>query len=238
MEAECLKHILKENRYPGRGIAIGKSKSGRHAVLAYFIMGRSENSRNRIFIEDGEGLRTEFFSPDGQADPSLIIYAPVRVLGTRTIVANGDHSDTIYEQMDRGGSFERALRTREFEPDAPNYTPRIAGMLEVKSGKFCYLLSILKTNHGNPQSCQRNLFDYSNPLSGEGHFIHTYRHDGNPLLSFEGEPARIEIPDSIDRFTEDIWEGLDVANRISLYVRYIKIEDGSYQSRLINKNKA
>ncbi|MFA9466243.1 MAG: IMP cyclohydrolase [Velocimicrobium sp.] len=237
MEFGNLEHMLQENTYPGRGIIIGKSKSGTHAVFAYFIMGRSENSRNRVFIEAGEGIRTEAFEPSKLTDPSLIIYAPVRVLGNKTIVTNGDQTDTIYNLMDKQLTFEQALRTREFEPDAPNYTPRISGILHIESGMFHYAMSILKSNHGNPDSCQRNLFAYNNPINGVGHFIHTYQCDGNPLPSFEGEPRKIEILDSIDAFTSTIWDNLNEENKISLFVRYINMEEGSYESRMINKNR-
>ncbi len=237
MEFGNLENMLQENTYPGRGIVIGKSKSGNHAVFAYFIMGRSENSRNRVFIEEGNGLRTQAFDPSKLSDPSLIIYAPVRVLGNKTIVTNGDQTDTIYDLMDKQQTFEQALRTRQFEPDAPNYTPRISGILHVESGSYHYAMSILKSNDGNPNSCQRNMFAYSNPVNGQGHFIHTYQCDGEPLPSFEGEPKSVTIPDSIDAFTNTIWNGLNEENKISLYVRYINIEDGTYVSRLMNKNR-
>lgn len=237
MEFDNLDCLLEENTYPGRGIVIGKSKSGKHAVFAYFIMGRSENSRNRVFVEDGMGIRTEAFDASKLSDPSLIIYSPVRVLGNKTIVTNGDQTDTIYEQMDKQQTFEQALRTREFEPDAPNYTPRISGILHIENNSFHYAMSILKANHGNPESCQRNMFAYHNPINGEGHFIHTYRCDGNPLPSFEGEPKLVHIPDELDAFTDLIWNHLNEENKISLFVRYINIEDGTYESQIRNKNK-
>lgn len=237
MKMLSLEMQLKENSYPGRGIVIGRSKDGKKAVAAYFIMGRSENSRNRIFVEDGDGIRTQAFDPSKLTDPSLIIYAPIRVLGNKTIVTNGDQTDTVYELMDKQHTFEQALRTREFEPDAPNYTPRISGILHVENGSFHYAMSILKSNHGNPGSCNRFTYAYSSGPEGEGHFIHTYQGDGNPLPSFEGEPRLVEIPDSIEEFTNMIWESLNEENKVSLYVRYIDIAAGTYESRLINKNK-
>ncbi|MGN1481933.1 IMP cyclohydrolase [Porcipelethomonas sp.] len=228
---------LRENSYPGRGIIIGKSADGKNAVTAYFIMGRSENSRNRVFVTDGEGIRTQAFNPDKLTDPSLIIYSPVRVLGNKTIVTNGDQTDTIYDLMNNQQTFEQALRTREFEPDAPNYTPRISGIIKVDPAKtFNYALSILKSANGNPDSCSRFTFSYTNPIAGEGHFIHTYMSDGNPLPSFEGEPKLISIPDSIQEFSEIIWENLNNDNKVSLFVRYINLETGKYESKIINKN--
>lgn len=228
---------LKGNSYPGRGIVIGKSKDGKYAVTAYFIMGRSENSRNRIFVEDGEGIRTQAFDPSKLSDPSLIIYAPVRVLGNKTIVTNGDQTDTIYELMDKQQTFEQSLRTREFEPDAPNYTPRISGIMHVEHGNYNYAMSILKSNHGNPESCNRYTFAYENPTAGEGHFIHTYMEDGNPLPSFEGEPKLVEVEGTIDEFAGKIWDSLNEDNKVSLFVRYIEIETGNYETRIINKNQ-
>ena len=204
-----LQQELMENSYPGRGIVLGKSHNGKYAVSAYFIMGRSVNSRNRVFVEDGEGIRTQAFDPSKLEDPSLIIYAPVRVLGNKTIVTNGDQTDTIYEGMDKQLTFEQSLRCREFEPDAPNYTPRISGIIHLENGKFNYALSILKSNHGDPDSCERFTYAYENPKAGEGHFIHTYMHDGNPLPSFEGEPKLVEIPDDIDAFTGMLWSSLN-----------------------------
>ena len=237
MTTFSLEKELKENSYPGRGIVIGRSADGKHAVTAYFIMGRSENSRNRIFVEDGEGIRTQAFDPSKLTDPSLIIYAPVRVLGNKTIVTNGDQTDTIYEGMDRQLTFEQSLRSREFEPDAPNYTPRISGVLHVEDGKFNYAMSILKSNNGNPAACNRYTFDYRNPVAGEGRFIHTYKCDGNPLPSFEGEPKLVEIPSDIDEFTDLLWKSLNQDNKVSLFVRFIDIETGKYESRIVNKNK-
>lgn len=237
MKISSLQDELKGNPYPGRGIVIGKTPDGKYAVTAYFIMGRSVNSRNRIFVEDGEGIRTEAFDPSKLSDPSLIIYAPVRVLENRTIVTNGDQTDTIYEGFTDGKSFEEALATREFEPDGPNYTPRISGVMEIDRGSFSYKMSILKSADGDPSCCNRYTFSYDNPPAGEGRFIHTYQNDGDPLPSFEGEPERILIGgEDIDSFAGHIWESLDRENKVSLFVRYIEIETGKYESRIINKN--
>ena len=237
MEKKSLAKELAGNSYPGRGIVIGKSADGKYAVTAYFIMGRSGNSRNRVFVEDKEGIRTQAFDPSKLEDPSLIIYAPVRVLGNKTIVTNGDQTDTVYELMDRQQTFEQALRTREFEPDAPNYTPRISGIMHVENGGYNYAMSILKSNNGDPSSCNRYTFAYENPKAGEGRFIHTYMGDGNPLPSFEGEPTRVEIEDGIDAFTNMIWENLNEENKVSLFVRYIEIATGKYETRIVNKNR-
>ena len=228
---------LQNNGYPGRGIVIGKSADGKSAVTAYFIMGRSTNSRNRVFVEDGNGIRTQAFDPSKLEDPHLIIYAPVRVLGNKTIVTNGDQTDTIYNLMNQQLTFEQALRTREFEDDAPNYTPRISGIMKVDNGDYSYAMSILKSANGNPESCQRFTFSYKNPVEGEGHFIHTYMGDGNPLPSFEGEPKLVEIPNDIDEFTDNLWNSLNEDNKVSLFVRFIDIATGEVKSRIINKNK-
>ncbi|MBO5451595.1 MAG: IMP cyclohydrolase [Lachnospiraceae bacterium] len=236
MEMLSLKTELTENAYPGRGIIIGKSADGTKAVTAYFIMGRSSNSRNRIFVEDGEGIRTQAFDPSKLEDPSLIIYAPVRVLGNKTIVTNGDQTDTIYDGMDIQLTFEQSLRSREFEPDGPNYTPRISGIMHIENGNFNYAMSILKSNNGNPDACNRYTFAYENPVAGEGHFIHTYMHDGNPLPSFEGEPKLVSIPDDIDAFTDLLWSSLNEDNKVSLFVRYIDIASGTYETKIVNKN--
>ena len=223
--------------YPGRGIVIGVSEDGRYAVTAYFIMGRSSNSRNRIFVEDGEGIRTEAYDPSKLEDPSLIIYAPVRVLGDCTIVTNGDQTDTVYEGMKQGKSLGESLMERRYEPDAPNYTPRISGVLRVSEGSFDYQLSILKSDNGDPDSDNRYTFSYSAPKAGRGHFIHTYLGDGNPLPSFEGEPTPVRIGgEGIDSFTDGIWEALNEENKVSLFTRYIEIATGKYESRIINKN--
>lgn len=237
MKMMSLAKELSSNTYPGRGIVIGRSGDGKYAVTAYFIMGRSENSRNRVFVEDGEGIRTQAFDPSKLTDPSLIIYAPVRVLGNKTIVTNGDQTDTIYELMDKQQTFEQALRTREFEPDAPNYTPRISGIMHIENNTYNYAMSILKSNNGNPEACNRYTFAYQNPVAGEGHFIHTYMGDGNPLPSFEGEPKLVGVPNDIDAFTKDVWESLNEDNKVSLFVRYIDIATGEYETRIVNKNK-
>lgn len=237
MEMISLEQELRNNSYPGRGIVIGRSADGTKAVTAYFIMGRSSNSRNRVFVEDGEGIRTQAFDPSKLEDPSLIIYAPVRVLGNKTIVTNGDQTDTIYEGMDRQLTFEQSLRSREFEPDGPNYTPRISGIMHIENGKYSYAMSILKSNNGNPAACNRYTFAYENCVAGEGHFIHTYQCDGSPLPSFEGEPKLVAIPDEIDGFTDMLWNSLNEDNKVSLFVRYISIADGTYETRIINKNK-
>lgn len=237
MNMLSLANELNSNTYPGRGIVIGKTKEGKKAVTAYFIMGRSNNSRNRVFVEDEEGIRTQAFDPSKLEDPSLIIYAPVRVLGNKIIVTNGDQTDTIYEGMDKQLTFEQSLRTREFEPDAPNYTPRISGIMHVENGKYNYAMSILKSNNGNPEACNRYTFAYENPVAGEGHFIHTYMHDGNPLPSFEGEPKLVEINGDIDEFTNMVWTNLNEDNKVSLFVRFIDIETGEYETRIVNKNK-
>lgn len=236
MEKIVLEKELSKTTYPGRGIVIGRSQDGKKAVCAYFIMGRSVNSRNRIFVEDGEGIRTQAFDPSKLEDPSLIIYAPVRVLGNKTIVTNGDQTDTIYELMDKQQTFEQALRTREFEPDEPNYTPRISGIMHFEDGGFNYAMSILKSDNGNSDSCNRFTFAYSNPVAGEGRFIHTYMGDGNPLPSFEGEPVRVGIEGDIETFTSKVWESLNEDNKVSLFVRFIDIESGAYESRIVNKN--
>ena len=237
MKMVSLAQELSSTSYPGRGIVIGRSKDGKKAVTAYFIMGRSSNSRNRVFVEEGEGIRTEAFDPSKLEDPSLIIYAPVRVLGNTTIVTNGDQTDTVYDGMKAGESFEESLRCREFEPDAPNYTPRISGILNVADGKFDYAMSILKSNNGNPECCNRYTFTYDNPIAGEGHFIHTYMQDGDPLPSFEGEPTLVDMDDDIDSFTASVWSHLNPDNKVSLFVRFIDIATGEYETRIVNKNE-
>ena len=237
MDMISLAQELQENAYPGRGIVLGRSEDGTKAVAAYFIMGRSENSRNRIFVEEGEGIRTQAYDPSKLTDPSLIIYAPVRVLGHRTIVTNGDQTDTVYEGMEKGLTFEQSLRSREFEPDAPNYTPRISGLMELENGGYSYSLSILKSNNGDPACCNRYTFSYENCAAGEGHFIHTYMHDGNPLPSFEGEPKLVAIPDDMEKFTNMLWNNLNPENKVSLFVRYIDIVTGKYETVIKNKNQ-
>ena len=237
MELLSLEKELKENSYPGRGIIIGRSADGTKAVTAYFIMGRSENSRNRIFVVDGEGIRTEAFDPSKLTDPSLIIYAPVRVLGNKTIVTNGDQTDTIYEGLDRQMTFEQSLRCREFEPDGPNFTPRISGVMHIENGEYSYAMSILKSDNGNPDACLRYTYAYEKAVPGEGRFIHTYKCDGNPLPSFEGEPKLVDIPDDMDAFTELLWNSLNEDNKVSLFVRYIDIATGKYETAIVNKNR-
>lgn len=237
MEKLSLAQELSGNAYPGRGIVIGRTPDGTKAAIAYFIMGRSENSRNRVFVTQGEGIRTQAFDPSKLSDPSLIIYAPVRVLGNKTIVTNGDQTDTIYELMDKQQTFEQALRTREFEPDAPNYTPRISGILHIENGSYNYAMSILKSNNGNPDACNRYTFAYTNPAAGEGHFIHTYKCDGNPLPSFEGEPKLVDIPNDMEEFANTVWNSLNAENKVSLFIRYIDIATGSYETKIINKNR-
>lgn len=237
MKKISLEQELKSNAYPGRGIVLGRSEDGTKAVAAYFIMGRSENSRNRIFVPDGAGIRTQAFDPSKLTDPSLIIYAPVRVMGNKTIVTNGDQTDTIYEGMDCQMTFEQSLRCRAFEPDAPNYTPRISGIMHFGDGKFNYAMSILKSSNGNPDSCSRYTFAYESPIAGEGHFIHTYMQDGDPLPSFEGEPKRVAIPDDMEVFAKMLWTSLNEDNKVSLFVRYIDIADGTYETKIINKNQ-
>ena len=236
MNMLSIEQELKSNAYPGRGIILGKSPDGKKAVAAYFIMGRSENSRNRVFVEEGEGIRTQAYDPSKLTDPSLIIYAPVRVLGNKTIVTNGDQTDTIYEGMDRQLTFEQSLRQREFEPDAPNYTPRISGIMHVENGKYNYAMSILKSSDGDPSGCNRYTFAYENPKAGRDNFIHTYMHDGDPLPSFEGEPKRIAVPDDIEEFTKLLWNSLNEENKVSLFVRYIDIETGAHETTITNKN--
>lgn len=236
MQMLSLERELKENAYPGRGIVLGKSQDGKSAVIVYFIMGRSVNSRNRVFVEDGEGIRTQAFDPAKLTDPSLVIYAPVRVLGNKTIVTNGDQTDTVYDGMDRQLTFEQSLRSREFEPDGPNYTPRISGVVHLKKDGFEYSMSILKSNNGNPAACNRYTFDYENPVAGEGRFIHTYMQDGDPLPSFEGEPKLVFVPNDMDSFVDMLWRSLNEENKVSLFVRYIDLETGSYRTRIVNKN--
>ena len=229
--------LVANNTYPGRGIMIGMTPDGENAVFAYFIMGRSENSRNRIFEEIENGaIITKAFDEAKLEDPSLIIYAPVRVHNNITIVTNGDQTDTVYEYIKEGKTFEQALETREFEPDAPNFTPRISGMITLENGSFTYKMSILKSSDEEGSACSRYTFNYP-ALKGVGSFIHTYNCDGNPIPTFTGEPERIEMTDDIDEFTNNLWNSLNEQNKISLYVRYISLKDGKVTNRLINKNK-
>ena len=234
MQIKSLATELNTNTYPGRGIVLGKSKDGKKAVIAYFIMGRSANSRNRIFEEnDRGGIRTKAFDESKMEDPSLIIYNPVLKIDGKTIVTNGDQTDTIYDNMKEGFCYHHALVTREFEPDAPNYTPRISGIVKPNGD---YNLSILKSNLGMPE-CVRYFFEYpAHP--GMGHFIHTYEHDGDPIPSFEGEPTPVEIDGSdIDAFTSTVWDNLNEDNKVSLFTRFINLENGEEETRIVNKNK-
>ena len=227
--------LIEGNSYVGRGIVIGKSSDGKKACAAYFIMGRSANSRNRVFAERDGVLYTEPFDASKVEDPSLIIYAALREYKNKLIVTNGDQTDTIYEGIKAGGSFSGALATREFEPDAPNFTPRISGMITFRHGDFTYDMSILKSADEKGSACSRYTFSYP-ALPGLGHFIHTYVCDGNPMPTFQGEPERVAIPDDIDEFTDSLWNALDPDNKISLYVRYVDLETGEAENRLINKN--
>ena len=231
-----IKTELSGNSYPGRGIMIGKSADGIHAVIAYFIMGRSENSRNRVFETTDEGIRTKAFDESKLVDPSLIIYAPVRVINKATIVTNGDQTDTVFEFIKNGHTFEEGLRIRTFEPDPPNFTPRISGILEQANETFTYKLSILKSDCGNESSVQRFFYEYAEPVNGEGHFIHTYKCDGDPIPSFYGEPKAVAIPNCIDDFTKTIWESLNDDNKVSLFTRFINLETGEMTSKIINKH--
>lgn len=237
MQRLSLKAELKGNSYPGRGIVAGRSQDGKYAVCAYFIMGRSTNSRNRVFVPQEDGIRTQAFDLSKLEDPSLIIYAPVRTLGEMTIVTNGDQTDTIYDLMQQGKTFEEALRTREFEPDGPNYTPRISAVMNVKDGQYDFAMSILKSADGDPQYCIRNTFSYPGCPAGEGRFIHTYVTDASPLPSFEGEPKKVDILGDIDEFTDLVWNSLNGDNKVSLFVRYIELATGQHETRIVNKNQ-
>lgn len=238
MEIRDIKKELCENSYPGRGIVIGKSADGENAVIAYFIMGRSENSRNRVFEELDGGIRTKAFDPAKLSDPSLIIYSPVRVIDNKIIVTNGDQTDTVYEHIKTGSDFENALRTRTFEPDEPNFTPRISGILNLEKDDFTYKMSILKSTNGNANAAQRFFYEYQ-PVNGLAHFIHTYKMDGSPRIpSFEGEPKPVALEnESIDDFTANLWNSLNEENKVSLFVRYIGLKNGEVQTRIINKNE-
>jgi IMP cyclohydrolase len=233
---ENLFEYLSFNSYPGRGVAIGRSADGNEAFLVYFIMGRSVNSRNRIFVEDGDGIRTQAFDESKLSDPSLIIYAPVRVFSNDTIVTNGDQTDTIYNSLKQGKTFADALRTRGYEPDEPNFTPRVSGIATVKDGKFSYKLSILKKSFG-AASCDRFFYEYEDTSAGVGHIIHTYKADGNPIPSFEGEPVVFAIDKKFDEFAENVWNALNEENKVSLFVRSISLKNGTVKTKLYNKNK-
>jgi len=232
MNVKTIAEKLGGNRYPGRGILLGRDEGGAHAVLVYFIMGRSDNSRNRVFVRTEDGIRTEAFDPSKLTDPSLIIYRPVRILGDTVIVSNGNQTDTIYEHLRSGGDFRSALMTRTFEPDAPIYTPRISGIIKPDGS---YALSILKTMNGNPACCCRQFFEYDAPLPGAGHLIHTYREDGDPVPSYEGEPAAVSVPGSLDELAGAVWEALDKDNRVALFALRRNLKTGAMESRIINR---
>ncbi|NLD86978.1 MAG: inosine monophosphate cyclohydrolase [Clostridiales bacterium] len=228
-----IREYLHGNTYPGRGIMLGLHEDGKTAVAAYFIMGRSVNSRNRVFVLEGEDMRTKAYDESKMADPSLVIYYPVRTRDGYTIITNGDQTDTIRDFMADGGTFEQALRTREFEPDPPIFTPRISGIMRF-SGLYGYKLSILKSD-GEGKSCQRYFFEYDSPIAGQAHIIHTYLHDGNPVPSFEGEPAKIEIGGAIEEVAKELWESLDGNNKVSLFVRFTDIDTGKSETKIINR---
>lgn len=228
--------LLENNTYPGRGIIIGKTPDGKNAVIAYFIMGRSENSRNRVFEQIDGGIITKAYDESKLKDPSLIIYAPVRTLENKVIVTNGDQTDTVYDFVKNGSSFEDALRTREFEPDTPNFTPRISGMLTFENNDFSYKMSILKSADEKGSACSRYFYEYP-ALSGVGHLIHTYNCDGDPIPTFTGEPERVLLQNDIDGFADALWSSLNADNKISLYVRYTDLNSRREDIRIINKNK-
>ena len=237
MKTLDLNQLLSANAYPGRGIVIGTSDDGKYAVTAYFIMGRSASSRNRVFTTTEDGIQTEAFDPSTLlVAPELIIYHPVRVLGNTTIVTNGDQTDTVYVGMKEGKTFEESLRERKYEHDAPNYTPRISGIMNVVDGNYDFSMSILKSDNGDPDCCIRNTYTFDNPKAGDGRFIHTYMGDGNPLPSFEGEPELVGVIDDIDEFTNLLWSSLNEDNKVSLFVRYIDIATGEADTRIVNKN--
>lgn len=237
MKLSTIENELNSLSYHGRGIMIGKSADGKKAVTAYFIMGRSENSRNRVFVAEGDAMRTKAFDESKMTDPHLIIYYPVRVLGNKTIVTNGDQTDTIYDLMDKQMTFEQALRTREFEDDKPNFTPRISGIIHREDGEMNFAMSILKSAEGDDSSCERFTYAYTNPLPGKAKFIHTYNAEGDPLPSYEGEPKTLVLPDvDIDTLTDLIWKNLNSDNKVSLFVRYIDLESGETETRIVNKN--
>ena len=237
MQTQNIATILKENGYVGRGVLMGRSPSGKKAAMAYFIMGRSENSQNRVFIEKGEELIIHPFDESKVEDPSLIIYAPVRISGANTIVTNGDQTDTIYDFLAAGKSFEAALRTRCFEPDAPNFTSRISGMMTLSDSGCAYKLSILKSADAAGSACLRQTFEYAEPLPGVGHFIHTYQTDGNPLPAFAGEPEQVALPETAEELVDLLWNNLDARYKISLFVRYIDIETGAAETRVVNRHQ-
>ena len=235
MEKQNLNALLETNTYPGRGITIGLTEDGAHAVIAYFIMGRSANSRNRVFTPKDGGIITEAADPAKLEDPSLIIYAPVRVDDNVTVVTNGNQTDTVMEHLAQGATFYDALHTREFEPDAPNYTPRISGIVDVGGGLFTYEMAILKSAEGDPGECLRYFFEYAAPRPGEGRFLSTYQCDGNPIPSFEGEPVRVAVEGGLDEFANGLWSSLNEDNKVSLFVRFIDVKTGATEDRLFNK---
>lgn len=236
MKNTSLAEMLTQNEYPGRGIVLGISDDGKYAVIAYFIMGRSENSRNRIFVADGDGIRVQVFDKSKMTDERLIIYTPVRTLGTATIVTNGDHTDTVYDGMCRQLTFEQSLEACTFEPDAPHFTPRISGIMRVAGGLCNYALSIIKSDPASSDACNRFTFAYESPVRAQGRCIHTYTGNGSPLPSFEGEPVLVDICGNIDSFTNLVWENLNSENKISLFTRFIALDTGAMQSRIVNKN--
>ncbi|MBN1664123.1 MAG: IMP cyclohydrolase [Deltaproteobacteria bacterium] len=235
-DIDALGDLLAANTYPGRGLVVGKTADGKKAAIAYFIMGRSENSRNRVFVEQGDEVVIHPFDPSKVANPSLIIYSPIKTYKNNLIVTNGDQTDTIYDFLIDGKTFEEALDTRCFEPDGPNFTPRISSLLTFADGDFTYKLNILKSADAEGSACNRYTFSYS-PLSGLGHFIHTYNCDGNPIPAFTGEPERVAVPGSIDEFTNAIWNHLNGQNKVSLYVRFVNLADSKTENRMMNKNK-
>ena len=229
-------NILANHAYPGRGILLGTRADGQALWSGYFIMGRSVNSRNRVFVKTEDGIRTQAFDPAKLSDPSLIIYAPVRKTGNKTVVTNGDQTDTVWEGLEAGGSFFDALATRTFEPDAPNFTPRISGLLELDGEASRYKLSILRSREGNPEGCVRNYFCYDQPLAGTGHLIHTYKQDGNPIPSFEGEPVQVVLGNDFEAFAEELWTALNEENKVSLYVEELPLDGSEGKTKIFNKN--
>ena len=235
-ETKTFENTVEGNTYPGRGIIIGKSEDGKKQVTAYFIMGRSQNSRNRVFLQKGQDLMIKAFDESKLQDPSLIIYYPVRINGSHMIVTNGDQTDTVDDFLNQGKTFEQALMTREFEPDAPNFTPRISGIVDYEDGDFSYRMSILKSGDREGSCCNRFFYNYRS-VAGLGHFIHTYVCDGNPIPTFQGEPEKVRIPNDIDSFTDEIWSSLDSHNKVSLYVAYTHLETGKRENRIVNINQ-
>lgn len=235
MQIQSLSKLLASNVYPGRGIVVGESQDGQNAVFIYFIMGRSVNSRNRIFAKTEDGIRTEAFDASKMVDPSLIIYAPVRVLGKHTIVTNGDQTDTIRDFLNEGSDFIAALRTREFEPDAPNFTPRVSAMATFEKESFTYQMALLASDSQREESCVRYFYEYQ-PFAGEGRFLHTYMGDGSPIPSFEGEPERVTLEGDIEQLTQTVWDNLNEENKVSLYVRFTNLASGESEERIVNKN--